>query len=384
MEENKRVPSENTPGGEENRTSGARTGRKRPAGRPRKQKSIFLSIFLSFLYVLAVIGVSAVLATLGWVWANDVLALNKEMNQAVITVENGESFDDVVSELADNGIIEYEWLFHLFAWVTDGEGHVTPGSYTLDTEMDYRAILTGLSSSSGNRVEISVTIPEGYTALQIFELLEAEGVSTVDLLKQQAASYDYNFSFLQEVPLGDYRRLEGYLFPDTYRFYIGEDPKTVLNKMIVNFDAKFTDDMREEAAELGYTVHEMVIIASMIEKETDGTDQTHISSVIFNRLNGTATNGLLNIDATIQYILPERKEYLTFDDLAIDDPYNTYLYAGLPAGPIANPGMASILSAFNPMDTNDYYYALGDDGEHHFFQTADQHQAFIDSQELYN
>ena len=337
----------------------------------------------ALLYVVFVIGISALLASLGWMWAGDVLALNKDEHTAVITVSEGETFHEVTNELHENGIIEYKWLFNLFATVTKGKEKLVPGMYELNTEMDYRAIIANLGSKSVSRVEISVTIPEGYTVMQIFKLLEEKGVSTVDKLTEQAASYNYKFSFLQEIPLGDYRRLEGYLFPDTYRFYMGEDPKTVLNKMIANFDRKFTDDMRQQAADMGYSVRDIVNIASMIEKETDGSDQTHIASVIYNRLKGTATNGYLQIDATIQYILPERKEKLTAEDQAIDDPYNTYQYAGLPAGPISNPGIAPLRSALNPQNTSDYYYALGDDGVHHFFQTYDAQQRFIQSQALY-
>ena len=333
----------------------------------------------ALLYVVFVIGISALLASLGWMWAGDVLALNKDEHTAVITVSEGETFHEVTNELHENGIIEYKWLFNLFATVTKGKEKLVPGMYELNTEMDYRAIIANLGSKSVSRVEISVTIPEGYTVMQIFKLLEEKGVSTVDKLTEQAASYNYKFSFLQEIPLGDYRRLEGYLFPDTYRFYMGEDPKTVLNKMIANFDRKFTDDMRQQAADMGYSVRDIVNIASMIEKETDGSDQTHIASVIYNRLKGTATNGYLQIDATIQYILPERKEKLTAEDQAIDDPYNTYQYAGLPAGPISNPGIAAIRAALDPQpddEVKDAYFFVTDlKGSYYYARTLSEHNA---------
>ena len=335
------------------------------------------------LYVLFIIGISALLAAVGWVAANDMFALNKAEHSYVITVEEGESFGDVVKDLEENGIIEHPLLFRLFAAITNGTEKVVAGTYELDTEMDYRAILTNMSARSGARQQITVTIPEGMTVAQTFALLEEKGVSTVEKLNEEAANHDYDFSFLQDIPLGEPNRLEGYLFPDTYDFYLGEDPVYVINKMLVNFDKRLTDDMRQEIWDSGMSIHDIIIIASMIEEETDGTDQTIISSVIYNRLNGTATNGLLNIDATIQYILPERKENLTSEDLAIDSPYNTYLYPGLPAGPITNPGMAAIRSAMNPQDTNYYYYALGDDNVHHFFRTLSEQQAFIASQERY-
>ena len=111
--------------------------------------------------------------------------------------------------------------------------------------MDYRALITSMGSSSANRMMATVTIPEGMTQAQIFALLEAKGVSTADKLEETAANYDFKFSFLKGVlPLGDAKRLEGYLFPDTYEFYMGEDPVSVLNKMILRFDQMFTDEMR--------------------------------------------------------------------------------------------------------------------------------------------
>ena len=202
---------------------------------------------------------------------------------------------------------------------------------------------------------------------------------TVERLNDMAATHDYAFSFLQEIPLGDYHRLEGYLFPDTYEFYMGEDPKTVINKMLVNFDRRFTDEMRSEVQENGYTVRDIVIIASMIERETDGSDRATIASVIYNRLNNpnAGTQGYLQIDATLVYALGRT---ITSEDYTADTPYNTYTNKGLPPGPISNPGLASIQAAMDPENTNYYYYALGSDGTHSFFQTLEAQQNFIAQQ----
>ena len=200
-------------------------------------------------------------------------------------------------------------------------------------------------------------------------------------LEDVAANHDYAFSFLQDIPLGDPTRLEGYLFPDTYNFYMGEDAKYVINKMLVNFDSKVDDTVRQKISESGYSIREILTIASMIEKETDGTDRTTIASVIYNRLNnpGASTAGYLQIDATIQYVLPEGKIVQESDYQGVDSPYNTYKNKGLPPGPIANPGMESITAALNPQSTNYYYYALGDDHLHHFFSSYAEHQAFLNS-----
>lgn len=353
--------------------------------RPRRRHSTARSMGLALLYVVCVIGVSILLACVVWMAANDVLALNKEEKEVVVTVTAEDSFDDIVTRLKDEGLIEYEFLFKLFATFTGGEEKVTMGTYTLDTDMDYRALLSGMSINSATKAEVQVTIPEGYTVQQIFALLEEKGVATVEDLNEVAANHDYAFSFLQEIPLGDPNRLEGYLYPDTYTFYTPHTPLYAINKMLVNFDSRVTDDMREQVAQGEYDLRQILTIASLIERETDGDDHEKIASVIYNRLHDTngGTLGFLQIDATLQYALGEHKDALTQADKEMDSPYNTYKYKGLPPGPIANPGMEAIKAAMEPADTNYFYYALGDDGVHHFFKNYDDHVNFINSQELY-
>ena len=346
--------------------------------RKKKKRS---SMSSSMVYIVTVCAISMVLAAVGWSLANDMLALNKENTTATIVVEDENDFGSVVDQLKDNDIINYKGLFTLFCVFSGSTDKIAQGTYVLDSDMDYRAIINSLGASSANRKAVTVTIPEGLTVKQTFQMLEEQGVSTVEKLNDMAANHDYAFSFLQDIPLGDPNRLEGYLFPDTYEFYMGEDPKYVINKMLVNFDAKVTDSIRQQILDTGYSINEMLTIASMIEKETDGTDRAKIASVIYNRLNNTSggTAGYLNIDATIQYVLPEGEIVSEEDYHTVDSPYNTYEHKGLPPGPIANPGMESIMAALNPEDTNYYYYALGDDGVHHFFSSYSEHQAFLNS-----
>ena len=390
---------------EERRTSSGRREQPRERTqreqRPRKKRKKGFNLMGTLLYVAFVIGVSTLLAAVGWVAANDLLALNKAEHSAIITLpddiftsrevtvetEDGTEtetelvvdLDYVIDTLKENGIIEYGLLFRLYSIFSDAQVKMTPGTYQLDTDMDYRAIVTNLGSNSASRQQVTVTIPEGFTVAQIFQRLEDEGVSTVEKLNEMAATHDYAFSFLQEIPLGDPTRLEGYLFPDTYDFYMGEDPLTVINKMLVNFDRRFTDEMRAEAQANGYSVRDIVIIASMIERETDGSDRATISSVIYNRWQNTSaeTAGYLGVDATLVYALGRT---ITQDDYTADTPYNTYTNQGLPPGPISNPGMASINAAMEPESTNYYYYALGNDGTHSFFRTLSEQQNFIAQQ----
>lgn len=366
-------------------SSRGRSGEHDAPRRPqrRRRPSAGRSAALVLLYVAVVIGVSIILACIGWTAAGDVLALNKAEKTITFTVAADENFDAITDRLKEEGMIEYPSLFKLFAAITHKQDSVIPGSYTLNTDMDYRALLAGMSANSANRAEVTVVIPEGYNIDQIFALLEEKGVSTVAKLRDAAANHDYAFSFLQEIPLGDYRRLEGYLMPATYDFYVNHDPVYALNKLLVHFDSQVRDDLREQIAEGNYTLREILTIASLIERETTGEDRTEISAVIHNRLENPSaqTAGFLQIDATLVYLNGGKEP--TEADKSIDSPYNTYLYPGLPPAPIANPGMESIVAAMNPEKNSNYYYALGDDGVHHFFRTLEQHQKFINSQELY-
>ncbi|MEY8317156.1 endolytic transglycosylase MltG [Oscillospiraceae bacterium 50-58] len=370
---------------EQGGVSGGRDREQTSPRRPKKKKrrSAGRTAALVLLYVAVVIGVSILLACVGWTAAGDVLALNKPEKSITFTIAENEDFDSVTDRLKDEGMIEYKFLFKLFATITHKKGEIIAGSYTLNTDMDYRALLAGMSANSANRAEVKVTIPEGYNTDQIFALLEEKGVSTVEKLRDAAANHNYAFSFLQDIPLGDYHRLEGYLMPATYDFYINHDPIFAINKLLVHFDSQVKDDFREKVAASDFNLREILTIASLIERETTGEDRTDIAAVIYNRLNNPSagTQGYLQIDATLVYINGGKEP--TEADKSIDSPYNTYMYKGLPPAPIANPGMESIIAAMNPSNIKDFYYALGDDNTHHFFKTYDQLQKFINSQERY-
>ncbi len=393
MAENDRVRS---------RASGQEPEGRRTSARRRSRQvrhSGGAKIAGALLYVLVVIGLSGVLATVGWIWACDLLGLNKDYTSVIISVpdssmveveETDEDGDPVtvtradmsaiVDQLKDEGLIQYKWLFKLYAWFSHADRKIVPGTYELNTEMDYRALVVNMSSSSSTRQTVDVTIPEGYSLDQVFALLEERGVTTAEQLREMAATHDYAFDWLRgHEPLGDYHRLEGYLFPDTYTFYMGEDPLYVINKMLVQFDAKMDQYFAGFTEESPYSLHDIVTIASLIEKETDGQDYKTISSVIRNRLENldAETVGYLQIDATLVYINGGRQP--TEEDKLIDSPYNTYLYQGLPPGAIANPGMEALYAAMNPDNTRYYYYVLDPaTGQHVFARTLAEHQANID------
>lgn len=337
--------------------------------KPRKR--LPENIAESIIYAGGILLISFIIATIGWRWANDVLALSKTETKVSVTVEKGESINDIADELQEKGLINYKYLFKMFATMTGKASKVTAGSYELSTEMDYSALLNNIGSSSAYRETVTVTIPEGYTVKEVFKLMDDKGVCDYDALMHSAKTDKFNFDFLKDVKAVGAERLEGYLFPDTYEFYKGTPAKSVISKMLYNFSTRFTKKMDAEMQLLGRNKNEIIIIASIIEKETDGSDQNDIASVLYNRLNKTwaPTKGYLQVDSTIQYLLEKRKEMLSQEDLSINSPYNTYLHPGLPVGAICNPGLTTIQAALEPHQTNYYYFMLGNDGKTHFFQS---------------
>lgn len=328
------------------------------------------------LFAVLIIAVSLLLASLGWLAATDVLGLGEENERVQVTVPEDYTIKSIADTLYEKGLIKYKLLFKFYAGFSDADKKITPGTFVLDKNYDYRALVNGMNIHGGKRVEIDVTIPEGYTLKQTFELLAANSVCTEKELWDTAANEDFQYDFLDKSTLGDKHRLEGYLFPDTYGFYVGDSPSRVITKMLSNFNKKFKDEYVTRAKSLGYSVRDIVTIAAMIEKEA-GVDSERdlIASVIYNRLKSSSFP-YLQIDATIYYAIAETGEGFSTD---IDSPYNTYNHKGLPAGPIANPGIASIKAALYPKTTSFYYYALNKNGSHDFFTNAAAFNAFISS-----
>ncbi|MEA4895052.1 MAG: endolytic transglycosylase MltG [Oscillospiraceae bacterium] len=354
------------------------------------------------LYFIFIVSVSVILACVGWMAASDVLALNKEVKTVDVTLPeeiftqekvettssdgtvrtstvNIADIGKVAKILKDSGIIEYKPLFEFYSKISDAKEKMDPGTYTLSTEYDYRAIVKKMQFGSDSQVRTMVTFPEGFTMQEIFKRLEENKICKYEDLMDCAANTEFNYKFLEDIPLGDASRLEGFLFPDTYEFYEGETPEATIDTFLQIFHYKLTAEMWDIAAAKNLSMRDIVNIASMIEKEAANDDErATISSVIYNRLKA---NMPLGIDATIQYALPEHKEQLTQEDLDIDSPYNTRKNTGLPPTPIANPGFPSITAALKPATTNYLYYALDTATKtHKFFKTASEFNAFVATQ----
>ena len=351
---------------------------RRPARKRRRRR------INPVVYILMVLIISAMLAGVGWLLICDLCAFNSgPITQVTVEVSADDDMGDIAEKLEDAGLIKYKWFFRLFALVANADEKIGIGTYELNTDMDYRALIVGMHSSSGNLNSdntVRITIPEGYTVEQTIALLAKNGVATEEDLTEAAKTATFDYDFIDN-DSEDISRLEGYLFPDTYDFYVPEKPSSALNRLLANFADKMTQERMDEVEASDYSLEEIITIASLIEKETDGTDQANIASVIYNRLNNPSyeTAGLLQIDASLLYALPDHEGAITNADKETDSPYNLYKNKGLPPTPIANPGTAAIDAALNPANTNYYYYALGKDGKHHYSSTLAEHNAFLNS-----
>lgn len=373
----------------------------RPVRQSHESKSGCLGGMMLFVFIACV---SVILACVAWMAASDMLALNQKDFTSVVTLpssifqsETVDTFDDngkktgtkrvthadidyLADMLKDAGLIEYKWLFETFCKISHADTKVSPGEYELKSSYDYRALIQHMRSGSSSTITVMVTIPEGFSMHQIFTRLEEKGVCDYESLMDAAANYSFNYDFLSEDDVGESTRLEGYLFPDTYEFYVGMQASSAINKMLENFHYRFTQDMIKQVENLGMDVPDTVNVASLIEREAaNDSERSLIASVIYNRLN---RGYQLGIDAAVLYPYPDHEGAPTGEMLRADNPYNTRVYTGLPPTPICNPGLASINGALYPQSTNYLYYALDtESGEHRFFADETEFENFVATQD---
>ena len=368
------------------------------AAQKAKRKSRGIPGWLKIIiYLVLVISASVFISLTVIKVGNDVFAFVKSDKQVTVKIRKDSSLKDIASDLEQAGIIEYPWVFEKYAsHKISKRSYLTqdfiPGEHTLSPSMNYDKIIAKLCVSAYEKSVVRVTIPEGYTFDQIIDLFIENGIMENEdkddyLTQLQEFDYEYNFiSKLEEQGSFENKnrihRLEGYLFPDTYDFYKGENPTAAIDKLLSNFENKFSEEMYNRANELGMTVDEVITLASMIEAEGDSpANFAKISSVFHNRIkNKTGAFNYLGSDATTLYafrIAGYDKNSLKAGDTDFDHPYNTYKYIGLPPGPICNPGIEAIYAALYPDDTNYYYFLTMANGETVFAQTANQHDANI-------
>lgn len=282
--------------------------------------------------------------------------------------------------LKREGIIRSKWIFVTYVSLIGAASDLKPGEYTFRSARSVRDIVRDLLR--GGALERTITIPEGWTAKEIGEYFEKENILSRDAWEKATGPGSAvrlgAVDFLPDIP--DIAGLEGYLFPDTYRIFIGSSAEEIVAKMLENFGKKVTPELRQEVFLQKKTLYEIVTMASLIEKEVvSEEDRALVSGILWKRIKSGMP---LQVDATIAYIKrqmtnntrPMSDNYkVSIEDTKIDSPYNTYKYRGLPKGPVSNPGISAIRAATYPKESPYLYYLSASDGRTIFSKTLEEH-----------
>lgn len=358
----------------------------------RTMGHIFLGVVLSA----AAICVGIFLAWKVIVALMDYTGMAKRNHEADIVIDSSMNIDDIAETLHENGIIEMPWLFKTYINFADKAEGFLDGEYTVNSGMSYSNIITLLQTRRSYTNTVTIMIPEGYNAHQIGALLEENLVCRAEDFEKYYRTKLDKYDFEEQIEVTDERfyALEGYLFPDTYNFYVIDDlpdkpdmdtteyAKQAAEKMYSNFENKITKDMYARAKELGMTFDQVITLASIIQKEgTNEDNMANISSVFHNRLGNMYEYPHLQSDTTEYYIqdciipkIPANSSGLYEN---IINAYDTYTCEGLPAGPICSPGLEAINAALYPAETDYYYFLSSSDGVFYFASTIEKHEQNI-------
>lgn len=286
--------------------------------------------------------------------------------QLMIMVKPGMTANDIGELLYESGLIKNVLLFRVIAKIDGLESSLQAGEYAFTKDMSMQQMVDMLST--GETAYTLLVIPEGYTVEQIAKLVEDKNIGSAAAFKSLAKNYKNNF--IGASP-GITYQAEGFMFPASYKVARGTTEEQLFRQMLVQFNEKFTAEMRNQAANSGMSIKDVIILASLVEKEAQlPQDRPIIAGVFLNRLQ----KGMpLQSCATIQYILGYPKDELSVQDTEISSPYNTYQNKGLPPGPIANPGIESIKAVLAPAKTDYLYFVADKHGAHHFSITYEEH-----------
>jgi len=287
---------------------------------------------------------------------------------------------EVAVMLEEKGIINSALLFQAELFLFGRPDYYSAGTYTLNRNMTNTDVHLTLRARPDNFADHhTIRIPEGWTIRDMAIYFEYREFFTAEEFIHVAQYGPFSFAFLRDVPLDRPNRLEGYLFPDTYQIPLDPTPANIITRMLTRFDQIFDYAMHTRAEELNLTVDEVVIMASIIERETRlAHERPMVSQVIHSRLTSPQwPSRLLQMCSTVAYVLDVPRARLLLTDLQIDSPYNTYIHPGLPIGPISNPGEAAIRAALYPADTDYLFFVLMDEatGAHYFTRTYAEHSA---------
>ena len=291
----------------------------------------------------------------------------EEERRINVKIREGLSTAEIAERLAEKDIIDSSLRFRLFARLYGYDDKFRPGAYTFTANMSDDEVFEKLLT--GEKTVIRFTVPEGFGVKEIAErLYNLDLVDKEDFLKaaEDFAPYDY-MRKRQNVLFA----AEGFLFPDTYNVESDIEIDEILKLMAGNFDDRLTPTMRVTAEKMGLSVYDLITLASLVEREVRfPEDRPIVAQVLLKRLK---LNMPLQTDATLQYLMDAPKEEVSIADTQIDSPYNTYQHTGLPPGPIANPGMASITAVLHPADTDYLYFVADRMGHNHYAYTYEEH-----------
>ncbi len=331
----------------------------------RKQRRLTSKKRRKVTYAVCILIIFTVLLPL--LWAHYFLPTRGDKPIHVV-VEEGETASAIAEKLHREGVVTSATLFRLLAWLQGRQGRFKAGHYLMFAGMRYGEVFDLLEA--GPNYQVRLTIPEGLTLEQTADLVaERTGIPREDFLAA-AGSGDHQVPFIPEEQA---HNLEGFLFPKTYELAADVTARELVEVLLRQFRLETEGLDWSRAEDLGVTPYQVIIVASLIEREVMlDEERPLVAAVIYNRLRRDMP---LQIDATVQYALPEWKPVLTYEDLKTPSPYNTYLHKGLPPAPICNPGLKSIQAALEPADVNYLYYvATGDKG--HFF--TDDYREFLE------
>ena len=325
-----------------------------------------------------IIGITIVLLILlvvGYIYIQ-IGPYNKNSKKDILVeIPNGATLTKVSSILEENKLIKNRVLFKVVSKFKEDNNGVKAGKYLLSQKYSNSEILDVLISGKTYNDGIKVTIPEGSTYKEVIKYLTNKKIGKAEvyeeLINNPKEFYD-KYKFLDEK---DITTLEGFLYPDTYYFEKDMSEKDVISAMLKRFSEVYTPELKEKQKKMGLTLQQVINMASIIEKEAvKDVDRPKIAGVFYNRLE---IGMPLQSDATIQYIFDERKHIVSYSDLKIDSPYNSYLNKGLPPTPIANPGIKSIEAALDPEDNDYLYFVATVDGGNNYSKTYDEHLKYV-------
>lgn len=324
-----------------------------------------------------ILGIFIVLITIAVIIVFNQIGPYDKRNEKDIIIEipQGASVTHISDILYKEKLIKNKSLFKVVVRISDKAHNIKAGKYLLNQSYSNNDILNVIVSGKVYNDGIKVTIPEGSTSNEIIDILVSKKLGTKEnyekLIKSPSEFYG-EFNYLKE---NDITSLEGFLYPQTYYFDEADSEKQVLSQMLAMFKKIYTEELAKQQQKLGLTLQQTVNLASIVEKEAVlNEDRPIIASVFYNRLD---IDMPLQSDATIQYIFPERKRIVTYNDLEIDSPYNSYKNKGLPPTPIANPGIKSIEGTLYPKETEYLYFVAKMNGGNNYSKTYEQHLKYV-------